>query len=76
MALFGEEIMKRGDWPEDANKVDPLAEFRDPEALESVALWLQQEPQSIDVTGVQDEEPVSVESAAGWLLRLVRELQK
>lgn len=48
----------------------PLEEFRDREALDGVAAWLEKQPLTVDVGGAH------IESAAGWLLRLVHALQQ
>ncbi|TNF65661.1 hypothetical protein FBF48_10340 [Streptococcus salivarius] len=44
-------------------------EFRDREALDGVAAWLEAEPQRIDIA------TATVESPAGWLLRLVNHIR-
>lgn len=49
-------------------------EFRDREALDYVAAWLEAEPQRIDVAS-DDNPSATVESPAGWLLRLVNHIR-
>lgn len=48
--------------------------LRDAEALDGVEAWLEQQPLRFDLgaRGTARAAPISVESPAGWLLRLVR----